>query len=421
MRLLAILFVLLCAVTGWSNNTQPDRKIAPGDRIRMSIPEEASLSKVYTITADGLMLVDFLGAVQVANLTLREAAERITTRLLNERILRKATVGMEFLNEAATSDKTVKVSGALKNKNPIAWVQGMRLSDVIRIAGVENNADLSKVTVIKADKSQSAIDFTKYNPANNSGNPELSAGDEVQVPARSGVVTPPVPPVGDGGSTGGGTTTGGGGTTTPPVTNPVGGFVYVVGGVNRPGPVAFKANMTLAQAIADAGGFSARGDKAKVKVEKLDRSSLNFDLSAGGGTNTLQPGDQVVVEIVGGRRFVQVNGSVGNPGLVEFAEGLTLSQAIARAGGLAGNTQPGDVVITSALDGKSRKINFAEIIKGYRGDTTLAAGDVLTVGGKMGTGPAPQPRPTGGSSSRRTTDTLVVAGAAALFIWLIGR
>lgn len=411
MRLFAILCVLLCAVTGWANDSQPDRKIAPGDRIRMSIPEEASLSKVYTITADGLMLVDFLGAVQVANLTLREAAERITTRLLNERILRKATVGMEFLNEPATAEKSVKVSGALKNKNPIAWVQGMRLADVIRIAGVENNADLSKITILKADKTQTAIDFTKYNPANNGGNPELAAGDEVQVPLRSGGTPVPVDPIPGPGNGG----------TTPPVTNPAGGFVYVVGGVNRPGPVAFKPNMTLAQAIADAGGFSARGDKAKVKVEKLDRSSLNFDLSSGGGTNLVQPGDQVVVEIVGGRRFVQVNGSVGSPGLVEFNDGMTLSQAIARAGGLAGNTQPGDVVITSALDGKTRKVNFAEIIKGYRGDTVLAAGDMLNVGGKMGTGPAPQPRPTGGSSNRRTTDTLVVAGAAALFIWLIGR
>jgi protein involved in polysaccharide export with SLBB domain len=414
MRLFAILCVLLCAVTGWANSSQPDRKIAPGDRIRMSIPEEASLSKVYTITADGLMLVDFLGAVQVANLTLREAAERITTRLLNERILRKATVGMEFLNEPATAEKSVRVSGALKNKNPIAWVKGMRLADVIRIAGVENNADLSRITIIKADKSQAAIDFTKYNPANNGSNPELAAGDEVQVPVRSGtIITPPIPPVENPNQ--------GGGITTPPITNPAGGFVYVVGGVNRPGPVPFKPNMTLAQAIADAGGFSARGDKAKVKVEKLDRSSLNFDLSAGGETNVLQPGDQVVIEIVGGRRFVQVNGSVGSPGLVEFTDGLTLSQAIARAGGLAGNTQPGDVVITSALDGRTRRVNFAEIIKGYRGDTVLAAGDMLNVGGRMGTGPAPQPRPTGGSSNRRTTDTLVVAGAAALFIWLIGR
>ncbi len=416
MRLLAILCVLLFAVTGWANNSQPDRKIAPGDRIRMSIPEEASLSKVYTVTTDGLILVDFLGAVQVANLTLREAADRITTRLLNERILRKATVGMEFLNDPAASDKTVKVSGALKSKNPIAWVQGMRLADVIRIAGVENNADLSRITIIKGDKSQSAVDFTKYNPANNSGNPELSAGDEVQIPVRSGisVTPPPVTP------TDGDTSTGGGGTT-PPITNPAGGFVYVVGGVNRPGPVAFKPNMTLAQAIADAGGFSARGDKAKVKVEKLDRTSLNFDLSTGGGTNLLQPGDQVVIEIVGGRRFVQVNGSVSSPGLVDYTNGMTLAQAISRAGGLAGNTQPGDVVITSALDGKSRKVNFAEIIRGYRGDTVLSAGDVLNVGGRMGTGPAPQPRPTGRSSSRKTTDTLIVAGAAALFIWLIGR
>lgn len=421
MRLFALLCLLIVAALGWSGNSQPNRKIAPGDKIRMSIPEEPSLSKVYSVTNDGLMLIDFLGAVQVSNLTLREAADKITNRLLSDRVLRKATVGMEFLNEPAPSGSAVKVSGAVKNTTPIPWVKGMRLADIIKNAVAENNADLGQIALIRADKTRQTIDFAKYNPANNNSNPEVLPGDEVHVPVRSGVVVPPPDP-NPGGTTnpGGGQTTnpGQGGTVTPP-TGPTAGFVFVIGGVNKPGSVPFRAGMTLADAITAAGGFSARGDRAKVRLERIDKTTFNFDLTTGGGSNPLTAGDQVIVETVGQKRYIQVNGSVTNPGLVEYTEGMTLSQAIMEAGGLAGNTQPGDVTITSSVDGRARKVSFGDIIRGYRGDTKLSPGDILAVGGKAGTGPAPQPRPS--ASKKRTTDTLIVAGAAALFIWLLGR
>lgn len=420
MRLFALLCLLIVAALGWSGNSQTNRKIAPGDKIRMSIPEEPSLTKVYTVTNDGLMLIDFLGAVQVSNLTLREAADKITNRLLSDRVLRKATVGMEFLNEPAPSGSTVKVSGAVKNAAPIPWVKGMRLADIIKNAVAENNADLGQIVLIRADKTRQTIDFAKYNPANNNSNPEVLPGDEVLVPTRSGaIVPPPVPDPNQTGAGGGQTSNPGqGGTVTPP-TGPTAGFVFVIGGVNKPGSIPFRAGMTLADAITGAGGFSVRGDKAKVRLERIDKTTFNFDLTTGGGTSPLSAGDQVIVETVGQRRYIQVNGSVANPGLVEFTDGMTLSQAIMEAGGLAGNTQPGDVAITSSVDGRVRKVNFGDIIRGYRGDTKLSPGDILAVGGKAGSGPAPQPRPS--ASKKRTTDTLIVAGAAALFIWLLGR
>ncbi len=423
MRLFALVCLLLVAAIGWSGNAQSNRKIAPGDKIRMSIPEEPSLSKAYTVTNDGLILIDFLGAVQVSNLTLREAADKIANRLLADRVLRKATIGMEFLNEPAPAGSTVKVTGAVKIANPVPWAKGMRLADIIKNSIPENNADLSQVVILRADKTKLTVDFAKYNPANNNSNPEVMPGDEVQVPVRSGTVTPPPVPDPIQPNPGGGTgaqnpTPGQGGAVTPPA-GPTEGFVFVIGGVNKPGSVPFRSGMLISDAIAAAGGFSPRGDRAKVRLERSDKTTLNFDLTTGGGASPLKAGDQVIVETVGQKRYIQVNGSVTNPGLVEYTDGMTLSQAIMEAGGLAGTTQPGDVAITSSTDGRMRKVSFGDIIRGYRGDTKLSPGDILAVGGKAGTGPAPQPRPT--SSKKRTTDTLLVAGAAALFIWLLGR
>ncbi|MCG9894752.1 MAG: polysaccharide biosynthesis/export family protein, partial [Fimbriimonadaceae bacterium] len=66
-RVFALLLALFAFALSWAGveSSQPDRKIAPGDKLRMTCVEEPSLDKTYTVTADGLMLIDFLGAIQV--------------------------------------------------------------------------------------------------------------------------------------------------------------------------------------------------------------------------------------------------------------------------------------------------------------------------------------------------------------------
>ena len=419
-RVFALLLALFAFALSWAGveSSQPDRKIAPGDKLRMTCVEEPSLDKTYTVTADGLMLIDFLGAIQVNGLTIRQAAERISARLLEDRILRRATLSLEFASAPAATDRQVKIAGAVRNRDAVTWVEGMRLSDVIRIAVPENSADLTKIEIVRPGGSPQTIDFSRFNPANNAGNPLLQAGDEIRFPDRTGTVPggtgPTQPPI-----------------VTPPTTVPpanggaASGYVFVIGGVNRPGSQLFRSGMTLGDALGAAGGFSDRGDRTKVRVERRGEQARVLDFSQGAnGVFALLPNDQVIVETTADRLFVQVLGAVRNPGLVPYREGLTLSQAIQQAGGLEGGAKAKDVVVRTG--GGVRKVNFEDVIRGFRGDSMLGAGDTIEVPGngrRTSPAPAPQPGPSerGGGSKSKTSETILVAAGAVLLFILFGR
>ena len=72
---------------------------------------------------------------------------------------------------------------------------------------------------------------------------------------------------------------------------------YIVGEVNDPGSYAYVSGMTVINAVAMAGGFTHRAQKAKVKIsrEKAD----GRDEFEGSSNTTVMPGD--VIEI--GERF----------------------------------------------------------------------------------------------------------------------
>ena len=81
--------------------------------------------------------------------------------------------------------------------------------------------------------------------------------------------------------------------------------VYVLGEVARPGPVAMRANMTVIDTLAIAGGFGAFAKKDRVKVIRQsgagDPVEFNFDYGAyvdGTGLDQnilLVPGDKIIV------------------------------------------------------------------------------------------------------------------------------
>ena len=121
-----------------------DAKIKVGDRLRMTCEEEPTLNKEYSVTAQGVILVDFIGAVHVEGNTEKEAERIVSARLVDERILRRATITVRIVNSAIA---TVTYRGAVQSTGQEPHRNDLRLSDIVKKARPRDDTDLARIEV----------------------------------------------------------------------------------------------------------------------------------------------------------------------------------------------------------------------------------------------------------------------------------
>lgn len=114
-------------------------------------------------------------------------------------------------------------------------------------------------------------------------------------------------------------------------------FVYLLGQVARPGAYEVQRGWTVVQAIASAGGVTARADLRHAQLVRQNQV-LSVDLERvllrgeAQQAPALEPGDVVVIPEMPLRR-VFVLGLVARPGAYEISEGARLHEAVSLAGG----------------------------------------------------------------------------------------
>ncbi len=157
--------------------------------------------------------------------------------------------------------------------------------------------------------------------------------------------------------------------------------VQVLGAVAQPGVVYLQGPTTLRQMLALVGGVIAekavkevrlqRGANggAQVTVVKLDRL-----LADGEGDLLLQGGD--VVNVVEGM-VVYVSGEVEKSGTVPFWDGLTVTRALAEAGGPTNFAKLREAYVMR--DGERISFNLKRLLQGRETDIVLQAGDQLVI------------------------------------------
>lgn len=157
--------------------------------------------------------------------------------------------------------------------------------------------------------------------------------------------------------------------------------VVVGGEVERPGQYTLTALSDITQVFAQARGIKRTGSLRQVRVERAGRSftvDLYGLLGIGSPPNVrLQDGDRIVVPTIG--RTVAVVGSVVRPGIFELLPGsqsLTLSQAVAMAGGTVRATGNDYSVLRLRQDGAEEVVPLTEQ------GATLNIGDVVQVMGR---------------------------------------
>lgn len=217
-------------------------------------------------------------------------------------------------NYVTFSEPIVSVQGAVQRPGPRTRSRGMRVSDVIREAGLRPEADRDRGTIIRRTPG-GLNQLLRFSPTlamagTGPDNPELADGDLIEFPALMEL-------------------------TVRPATASVSGAVY------RPGPVVLAENMTVDDLILRAGGFLPEAFAQRVILRRRTANDTLVDLPLDLRVPVNMPvqrDDQLMVMTWDQTRFrdstVRIIGDVQRPGEYERTDGLTVSGLLFMAGGL---------------------------------------------------------------------------------------
>ena len=161
--------------------------------------------------------------------------------------------------------------------------------------------------------------------------------------------------------------------------------VSLLGQVRNPGSYEMKENLSLTQAIALAGGYSEKADIDNVKIirtkdNKRDILFVNISdiMNKEAPDIMLEANDVVMIEEYG---ELSIMGQVKKPGSFVMKESLTLTQAVALAGGFTETANLASVKIIRRSDGKKQtyEVNVRDILDGLMRDVELKADDTVIV------------------------------------------
>ncbi|WP_286772844.1 MULTISPECIES: SLBB domain-containing protein [unclassified Sphingomonas] len=146
-------------------------------------------------------------------------------------------------------------------------------------------------------------------------------------------------------------------------------YVTVLGEVGNPGLVPVDRAYRLSEILARVGGLRPTGSD-DVQIRRADGKEFNFDMRdiAGGGPDKdifVEPGDKIYVAAA---TTFYIYGQVAQPGSYRIDRGMTLRQALARAGGLT--PRGSDKKVKLFRDGKEMgRMNLSDPVK--NGDTIV--------------------------------------------------
>jgi protein involved in polysaccharide export with SLBB domain len=312
------------------------RVLLPGDRIEIFSGDEPTLCVVRTVSIQGLVSVPSVGLVPVGNLTLEEAAQRITDALVGTRQSHREPVRLRGL---PPREQTAIVTGAVAQAGKFWLGTEDRLLELVQKAAPTDVASLASVRVSHFDGTWGTFDLTQNQ------NPRVLPGDRVGIALQSGQSN-----------------------------------VVVVGGVRWPGVVRWRPGITLGDAIAEVDGLNPHGRADAIVLTRSgsDLPPLSLDRDR---AYALRPGDSVRVTLVDRPLFVSVLGPVVQPGLVPFKDGMRLTEVIKSAGGIRAAYQVDIVVVSSVVNAKRtvKRYSLAKIARRELADPVILAQDSVEV------------------------------------------
>jgi protein involved in polysaccharide export with SLBB domain len=337
-------------------------RFGPGDKLGLYLTGDVEKSYPLTVNSQGFVFIPEVGIVNVAGQTRAQLEDMLYSRLgrVYSGVRRGAGARTRFyvdLGQMGTNQ--VYVNGDVVHPNSYRVSRASTVLTALYMAGgPASRGSLRRVEVRRNGQVAATLDVYDYAlHGDASKDIRLENGDIVFVPPR-------------------------------------GGEVRIAGAVLRPATYELKSGQSLAEAIDMAGGFTPAADRRRIQVERIvppdKRSSSGTDRRMADfsaellSTAPALGGDVIRVVEVPNRVASRVNvrGSVWTPGALGFTPGMTLFDALRRAGGLRPDSYLGDVQVTRLRPDSTRAMLRSAILDTIGHPSTnfeLADGDEITV------------------------------------------
>ncbi len=286
-------------------------RVGPGDELALAIGAPTDLLLPVTVSADGVLLVPTIGAIDIRGLSLSEAQERAAEQC--RAAYPQASISLHLIRPAIVR---LPVTGMVEEPGTYALPATARLADLISAAGgLRPSADTRRVQIHALDHTVRIADLLLWQTlGTGSGNPILYSGDRVHVPPASETYRVRG--------------------TFPRGEETVTGASLV----DRPFEprsrlLAAHEGDNLAFVLEAVGGFEAGHCEPGVWVTRArlaqgERRWVPLDQAAG---FLMHPGD--IVDIPFRPEWIAVAGSINHPGLYPFLAGQTVADYVFAAGG----------------------------------------------------------------------------------------
>ena len=285
----------------WRKRTQDsavnEYPIGPGDVVEISVPAMEELkNRSVRVTAEGTILLPFIGRVQAAGLTEGELAEQLQPRL--KEYLRNPRVSI-FVKEY--NSRQVAVLGAVTRPGLYNITSGSEnILDMISRAGgilpdAESRIHLIPIEPLKGEAAKEVVSTLPVGllpkeaglPILRKTEPILIDVKELSYGGNQLYLSLPVRP----GDT---------------IMVPGGAQILVEGWVEKPGALKMSPGLTVSGAVAAAGGALFAADTSTVTVSRADRAGKKISLAA--NLEKIKKGEMSDIRLQGGD-IVQVSSS----------------------------------------------------------------------------------------------------------------
>lgn len=164
-------------------------RLGVGDSIEINVWRNADLSRSAQIRPDGKVTLPLVGDIVAADLTAAQLSQNITTALSG--YVKSPQVTVIVVNSSSSDfQRRVRITGAIKNPQSLAFREGMTVLDLVLLAGGPNEfASSNKSKLYRKVNGEVKVYPIKLDDLINNGdvstNYPLQPSDIITVPERA--------------------------------------------------------------------------------------------------------------------------------------------------------------------------------------------------------------------------------------------